>query len=178
MHSCKNKTVMGSWLRYFSFIYNCATGDQKLFVSLSAKLADEHILDLAERITSNFDLLKLGLKVLKIPNFTIKAARADNSHSIQEAAYNVLMSWRGGIATEQEAFRVLHTGLVEAGFVQLAAELCQWVGTEDGPEPSAIASATSSEETTGTGTHSKVRTWKERHSEMKKCLAKWRVTSC
>ncbi len=81
----------------------CRTRDSKLDILESKKkywntfvdtLRDGHLLDLAERITGDFDLLKLGLKVLKIEDFTVQAAVRDR-RGIQEAAYYVLRSWAG-----------------------------------------------------------------------------------
>ena len=84
------------------------------------------------------DLRTLGLKVLKLEDFTVEAAVTDNRR-IQEAAFDVLNTWRRGQGTGQEAYRALRASLLEVGWKQLATELQQWVEKTtpiSGPTPS------------------------------------------
>ena len=88
-------------------------------------LEDSHILDLSKRITSEEDLLTLGIKGLALPKFKIRSALYDNKH-IQSAAYEVLSFWRQKYESSHEAFQNLIAALVKAEMNQLAAELQEW----------------------------------------------------
>ena len=93
---------------------------------VSGSLTDAHILDLSKRITGESELMDLGIKVLKQPDFVIKTALF-NKKEIQDATYEVLSTWEKGQNSRREAYINLHTGLRENGMKQLAAELKRWV---------------------------------------------------
>ena len=82
-------------------------------------------MDLSKRITSEEELLTLGIKGLELPDFKIKSALYDNKH-IQSAAYEVLSFWRQKYESSHEAFQNLIAALVKVEMNQLAAELQEW----------------------------------------------------
>ena len=78
--------------------------------------------------------MDLGIKVLKFPEFKIKAVLYDHSNSIQTAAHDIISSRVEQQLNRQEAYTTLCTGLKEARMHQLATEVQQWVeGTVDEP---------------------------------------------
>ena len=78
--------------------------------------------------------MDLGIKVLKFPEFKIKAVLYDHSNSIQTAAHDVISSWEQLQSNRREAYTTLHEGLKEAKMHQRATEVQQWVeGTVDKP---------------------------------------------
>ena len=91
----------------------------------TGSLEDSHILNLSEKITSDEELMKLGVKGLELPDFKIKSALYDNKH-IQSAAYEVLSAWRKQYESSQEAFQNLIAALVKVEMKQLVAELQEW----------------------------------------------------
>ena len=70
--------------------------------------------------------MDLGIKVLKQPDFVIKAALY-NKKEIQDATYEVLSTWAKEQNNRREAYINLHAGLKKCEMTQLAAELKQWV---------------------------------------------------
>ncbi len=99
------------------------------------ELTFSHLLTFAKLITSNLDLQTLGLHVLKIEHFTVDAARTDNKR-IQEAAYDVLNTWRRKQSTGYEAYQTLCAGLLDLGWYHLATELQQLVEGSSTPSAS------------------------------------------
>ena len=110
----------------FCFQVLCPTPRKKNVSTSHCTFSDElrslHMVNLAERITSQLDLFTLGLKVLKIPDFSMDSA-ATNNKKIQEAAFDVLRDWKKKYSSDAEAFEVLHAGLLGVGWNQLAADL-------------------------------------------------------
>ena len=88
-------------------------------------LTDEHIVDLSKRITCESELVNLGVKVLKLPKFIIRAA-IYNKKEIQDAAHEVLNTWLKKQENREEAFNNLQSALLENEMNQLAAELRLW----------------------------------------------------
>ena len=72
--------------------------------------------------------MELGVKVLKLPEDTIKAAMFDHRDSIQAATHKVLSKWRKEQSSGHEAYMNLLEGLKRAQMNQLAAHLRMWVG--------------------------------------------------
>ena len=91
----------------------------------AGSLEDSHILHLSKRITSDEQLLTLGVNGLELPDFKIKSALHDNKH-IQSAAHEVLSTWRIQYESSYDAFQKLVVALVKAEMNQLAAELQEW----------------------------------------------------
>ena len=83
-------------------------------------------MELSKRITSESELMNLGIRVLKQPEFIIKTALY-NKKEIQKATYEVLSTWEKQQNSLQEAYINLHAGLKKNQMIQLAAELRQWV---------------------------------------------------
>ena len=94
-------------------------------------MEDSHILDLSKRITNEQELMELGVKALKIPDFIIKSALYNNRTSIQSASHDVLSTWRKQQSDKYTAYTTLHTALRDCDLNFLAAGLEQWaMGTE------------------------------------------------
>ena len=98
-----------------------------LFTLHTGRLEDVHLLELSRKITSAQELEDLGIKVLKLRGYKIKAALYDHSNSIQAATHDVISSWVQKQSSRQEAYTTLLTGLKEAELHQLAGELQELV---------------------------------------------------
>ena len=73
----------------------------------NCELQDSHILELSKRITNQEELLELGINVLGLRDFKIKAALYDHKQ-IRPATHEVLSTW-----VKQQVNRVeAHTNLV------------------------------------------------------------------
>ena len=88
-------------------------------------LKDEHLVSLSQRITSEKELLELGVKGLKLEDFIIKSALY-NHKDIQSAVYDVLSSWVKQYESRGEAFGHLQTALKRCNMKLLADELLGW----------------------------------------------------
>ena len=97
------------------------------FCSVSGSLTDAHILDLSQRITSESELMELGIKVLGLPDFLIKTALYDNREKMQPATHEILSRWLKAQNSRQEAYVNLQAGLRKCGMKELAVKLTQWV---------------------------------------------------
>ena len=89
-------------------------------------LEDTHLWELAQRITSEKELLDLGLNVLHLPEYKIKSS-LHNKKDIELAAHEALSTWRKDQISSEEAYKNLHTALCDQGWRQLAGELKSWV---------------------------------------------------
>ena len=94
-------------------------------VTAETGLTDGHIVDLSQKITCESELVNLGVKVLKLPEFIIKAA-IYNKNEIQDAAHEVLHTWLKKQSNREEAFNNLQSALLENEMNLLAAELRSW----------------------------------------------------
>ena len=99
-------------------------------------LEDSHILKLSQYITSEQDLRELGTNALGVPERIIDAALHNHRNSsINDAAYNILYTWREQYESNQKAFMDLQAGLKRAEKNELAALLRKWVEGTDDPFP-------------------------------------------
>ena len=99
-------------------------------------LEDSHILELADRITDEHELMQLGVKVLKLPEYKIRQA-SSNNNSIHSAAHDVLSIWFKQQTNRHKAYTSLITSLRRCQMNQLAAQLEKWVmGTDQSSQPS------------------------------------------
>ena len=96
---------------------------------------DSAVLDLSKRITSEAELVDLGVSVLKLPEYTIDAALYDKKE-IQSAAHKVLRTWMKQQTDGREAYRILYASLKRCDMKELAAVLRQRV--EDVMEPRSL----------------------------------------
>ena len=94
---------------------------------ISGSLLDEHILELSKRIPSGLELVDLGIKVLKLPEYFTNAALYNFNNSIQEAAYHLLSMWFRGQTNGQQAYTNLYSALKEGNMGQLAGLVKQMV---------------------------------------------------
>ena len=88
-------------------------------------LKDEHLVKLSQRISSERELLELGVNGLKLKDYVIKTALY-NKRDIQSAVYEVLSSWLKRYENREEAFGLLETALKECDMKSLADELLGW----------------------------------------------------
>ena len=79
----------------------------------STELGDADIVHLSERITNRDELMKLGVDVLKLPDFKIKSAFYDHRDSINSAAHEVLSEWRVRQENRYKAYNILMTSLAQ-----------------------------------------------------------------
>ena len=93
-----------------------------MFKNILDSLEDTHVWELAQRITSEQELLDLGLKVLQLRVNKIKSSLY-NKGDIELAAHEALRIWRNIQKTPQEAYWNLRRGLLDHGWKQLANEL-------------------------------------------------------
>ena len=94
---------------------------------ISGSLLDEHILELSKRIPNGLELVDLGIKVLKLPEYVINAALYDHNNSIQEAAYQLLSMWLRGQTNRQQSYTYLYSALKEGNMGELAGLVKQMV---------------------------------------------------
>ena len=86
--------------------------------------------ELAQRITSEKELLDLGLNILHLPEYKIKSS-LHNNKDIELAAHEALSNWRKNQCSSEEAYKNLHTALCDHGWRQRAEELKCWVEGTD-----------------------------------------------
>ena len=97
-------------------------------------LEDSHILKLSKHITSEQDLRELGTNALGVREHTIDTALTKyRNSSINDAAYNILSTWRKQYESSEKAFIDLQAGLRRAEKNELAALLRKWAGGQDDP---------------------------------------------
>ena len=84
-------------------------------------LRDSDLLELSERVTNRDELMKLGVKVLKLPEHKIKSALYDHRDSINAAAYEVLSEWMKGQPSRQKAHTTLMSALGQHDMLHLVS---------------------------------------------------------
>ena len=89
---------------------------------MAAELTDKRLLNLSKRVTSEGQLMDLGIKVLDLPRDAIQSALYDKKE-IQPAAFKVLHSWHQKHENAEEAFIKLRMSLRQNRMNLLAAEL-------------------------------------------------------
>ena len=87
----------------------------------------------ADRITSEDDLVNVGVTGLKIPYHKIKSALTNHPKDIQSATHDVLYTWVKSQLSRAEAFEELCTALRKCEMNLLATELETWANKEDTP---------------------------------------------
>ena len=70
-------------------------------------LESGHILELSKRIENRQQLMDLGIKALKPPDFRIRAALYGHKDSIQDAAHEIIRRWSQQQPTQKEAYALL-----------------------------------------------------------------------
>ena len=95
---------------------------QTLLKNILDSLEDTHLWDLAQRITSEQELLHLGLKVLRLDGYKVASALNNKKH-IQLAALEVLNSWIANQTNREEAYGNLYRALGDHGWSLLQDEL-------------------------------------------------------
>ena len=111
MHSCNIRSFL-----YFDTV--------QLF---SGILDESHIFELSKRITSESDLMNLGIKGLKLRKNLIEAALYRHPKDIQDAAHDVLSEWMKRQPNVVDSYCTLLQYLRQCQMNQLAAYLRQLV---------------------------------------------------
>ena len=102
------------------------------FKYFSGVLDDTHVFELSRKITTDAQLMSLGMKGLKLDKTIIEAALYRHPKDIQDAAHDVLSEWVKQQENIDNNYNILVHGLIRCGMSQLAAELRQLVkGAED-----------------------------------------------
>ena len=91
------------------------------------------VLKVAGKITSESDLVHLGVTGLKIKYDRIKSALTNHPKDIQSATHDVLYNWVKSQLSRAEAFQELCTALRNCEMNLLATELETWANKEDTP---------------------------------------------
>ena len=71
--------------------------------------------------------MKLGVKVLNLPEYKCKSALTNNPRCIQSAAYDVLSIWLRQHSDRQEAYSRFQTALGPSKMNNLTDALEQWI---------------------------------------------------
>ena len=100
-------------------------GNKSSTAGPEAGLTDEHIVNLSKRITSQSELVELGVRGLNLPEFIIDAA-IYNKNEIQDATREVLQTWVKQQTNREESLVKLQTGLQKCEMNSLVAELRLW----------------------------------------------------
>ena len=87
------------------------------------ELQDADIFEVSQRITNKQELLKLGVKALKLPAYVIQAAIYNAKEDIQSASYEVLSSWVKEQANREEAYTNLVASLEQCQMFHLVLVL-------------------------------------------------------
>ena len=99
---------------------------------LSDELDDSHVFELSRRITSESELMNLGINGLKLREYIIDAALFRHPKDIQDAAHDVLTEWVQRQSNRVDAYHSLLRCLKQCEMNQLARDLQKLaVGTID-----------------------------------------------
>ena len=82
-------------------------------------LEDGDILELSERISSEQELMELGVKVLNLPDFKVRSALYDK-RELQPATQKILRSWLKAQTSRHEAHQILYKELLKHEMNMLA----------------------------------------------------------
>ena len=104
------------------------------FFLTEGTLEDIHIWELAKRIICEAEVRDLGLKILKVEEYTVSSALY-NEKGIQNAAYEILQTWYNNQRNKQEAYRTLYIELMKNERQLLAGKLKEWVQATAEPPP-------------------------------------------
>ena len=94
---------------------------------MTETLTDALIVELSERVSTEKELRKLGVQVLKLPDYPVKTALTNNPRCIQSAAYDVLNLWSKQYRRRQDAYADLKTSLGMSRMDGLIDAFTQWV---------------------------------------------------
>ena len=90
-------------------------------------LQDDHIWNLAQKITNEAEIWTLGLQVLKLLGDKIGSIWNKHKPDTNLAARELLQQWSLQYKTQTEAYTSLCSALEEAELADLAAHLRGWV---------------------------------------------------
>ena len=96
-------------------------------------LLDDHIWNLAQKITDEAEIWTLGLQVLKLPGNEIASIWNKHKQDANLTARELLQKWLLQFETRTKAYTSLHDALTKNDMNQLAVLLRTWVEA-NGPE--------------------------------------------
>ena len=96
-----------------------------LFQLFSDVLDDCHIFELSKRITTESELMNLGINGLKLRKNIIEAALYRHPKDIQDAAHDILSEWVKRQENMVDTYQNLLTSLKHCQMNQLATDLRQ-----------------------------------------------------
>ena len=86
-------------------------------------LRDEHLLNIAQKVTDYGILRKLACRGLKLEDHEIQSSITEKQNDVQMAAHDLLRIWLKTQNSKEEAFTNLHAALQECQLEMLADEL-------------------------------------------------------
>ena len=98
-------------------------------------MEDSHLWEFAQRISTQQELLDLGLKVLRLPQHQVNSALT-NKGDVELAAHHILQIWCKQYTSSLEVYTALYTSLKKCGKSQLAAQLQELVSPGATPSTS------------------------------------------
>ena len=113
----------GSFFGILSYGYDTNFVLSQIIQFLSDELDDSHVFELSRRITSESELVNLGINGLKLREYIIDAALFRHPKDIQDAAHDVLSEWVKRRANMVDAYQDLLTSLKHCKMNQLATDL-------------------------------------------------------
>ena len=115
--------AVGSYLRILSYGYDANFVLSQIMQFLSDELDDAHVLELSRRITSESELLNLGINGLRLREYIIDAALFRHPKDIQDAAHYVLREWVKRQSNRVDAYHSLLKCLKQCEMNELARDL-------------------------------------------------------
>ena len=115
--------TVGSYLRILSYGYDTNFVLSQIIQFLSGELDDSHVFELSRRITSESELLNLGINGLKLREYITDAAVYRHPKDIQDAAHDVLKEWVKRQSNRVDAYHSLLRCLKDCEMNELARDL-------------------------------------------------------
>ena len=113
----------GSFVGILSYGYDTNFVLSQIIQFLSGELDDSHVLELSRRITSQSELLNLGINGLRLRENIIDAAVYRHPQEIQNAAHDVLKEWVKRQSNRVDAYHSLLRCLKQCEMNELARDL-------------------------------------------------------
>ena len=114
--------ILPASMLFYLYIFQNHCRNVILSMFVTGTLRSAHLLEVAQRITNEEELVDLGLKALKLPDYKLDAA-STNAPDIQQAAYKILQTWAKRFESGKEAHKILLKSLKHCGMNKLATLL-------------------------------------------------------
>ena len=96
-----------------------------IFILGTKELTEYMLLDLSEKISKPFDIMKLGGKGLKLDLSVVETAISNNKDDVNMAMYDVLKKWRVSQPDSKMAYNNLCEALTVVNMDSLIQEVLQ-----------------------------------------------------